>query len=133
MAIKDGKIYRPDNDGIIWIEGRGYKPQSLQIGVRGEAIEDAIPSLSEKPIDIVDVAQKLKQTIGSLRSLYRYRLGNCNHFQQRIFKHKCMPILFPMEKGVREKHFHALANVFFGIETEGVGIAETTQNFIAVV
>lgn len=133
MAIKDGKIYRPDNDGIIWIEGRGYKPQSLQIGVRGEAIEDAIPSLSEKPIDIVDVAQKLKQTIGGYEAYIGIGWVIATIFSNDIFKqYKCMPILFPHGKRESGKStFMRWLMSFFGIETEGVGIAETTQNFIA--
>ena len=133
LAIKNGKIYRPDNDGIVWIDGRGYKPQSLQIGSRGEAIEDAIPSLSEKKIDIADVARKLKQTVGGYEAYVGIGWAIATIFSSNIFAHyKCMPILFPHGKRESGKStFMRWIMAFFGIETEGVGIAETTQNFIA--
>jgi DNA primase len=133
MAIKNGKIYRPDNDGIIWIKGRGYKPQSLQIGARGEAIEDAIPSLSERKIDIKEIAQKMKQTIGGYEAYVGIGWVIATIFSSDIFKYyKCMPILFPHGKRESGKStFMRWLMAFFGIETEGVGIAETTQNFIA--
>lgn len=133
MAIKNGEIFRPDNDGIIWIAGKGYKPQSLQIGTRGEAIEDAIPSLTEKPLDMADVARRFYQTIGGYEAYVGIGWVIATVFSADIFAaYKCMPILFPHGKRESGKStFMRWLMGFFGIETEGVGIAETTQNFIA--
>lgn len=133
LAVKDGTIYRPDNDGIIWIDGRGYKPQSLQIGTRGEAIEDSIPALSEKKIDIADVARKMKQTVGGYEAYAGIGWVIATIFSNDIFAHyKCMPIVFPHGKRESGKStFMRWLMSFFGVETEGVGIAETTQNYIA--
>ncbi len=133
MAIKDGQVYRPDNDGIIWIDGRGYKPQSLQLGARGEAIEDAIPSLSEKTVDMGEIAQRMKQTVGGYEAYMGIGWVIATIFSYDIFReYKCMPILFSHGKRESGKStiLRWLMN-FFGIETEGIGIAETTQNFIA--
>ena len=133
MAIKDGEVIRPDNDGIMWVAGKGYKPQSLQIGSRGEAIEDSIPALSEKPIDLVDLAKKMKQTIGGYEAYTGIGWVIATIFSEDIFQaYKCMPILFPHGKRESGKTtFMRWLMAFFGVETEGSGIAETTQNFIA--
>ncbi len=133
LAIMDGKVYRPDNDGIVWIEGRGYKPQSLQLGPRGEAVEDAIPALSERPIDIVEVADKLRMAVGGYEAYIGLGWVISAIFGEDIFaKYKCLPILFPHGKRESGKStFMRWIMAFFGVETEGYGIAETTQNFIA--
>lgn len=133
LAIKDGKIYRPDQDGIIWIDGKGYKPQSLQIGPRGEPVEDAIPALSEQHINIQDVADKLRQSVGGYEAYMGIGWIIAAIFSQDIFQQfKCVPILFPHGKRESGKStFMRWLMAFFGIETEGIGIAETTQNFIA--
>lgn len=133
MAIQGGKIFRPDSDGIIWIDGKGYKPQSLRLGPSGEAIEDAIPSLSEKPVDIENIALRLKQTVGGYEAYMGIGWVVASVFSEDIFaQYKAMPILFP--HGKRESGKSTLMRwimSFFGVETEGTGIAETSQNFIA--
>jgi DNA primase len=54
-------------------------------------------------------------------------------FSQDIFsKYKCMPILFPHGKRESGKStFMRWIMACFGVENDGVGIAETTQNYIA--
>ncbi len=133
MAIQGGKIFRPDSDGIIWIDGKGYKPQSLRLGPGGEAIEDAIPSLSEKPVDIENIALKLKQTVGGFEAYMGIGWVVASIFSEDIFaQYKSMPILFPHGKKESGKStFMRWVMGFYGIDTEGVGIAETSQNFIA--
>jgi DNA primase len=133
MAIHNGKIYRPDNDGIIWIKGKGYKPQSLQIGPRGEPVEEAIPALSEQSIDIQEVADKLRQSVGGYEAYIGIGWVIATIFSQDIFQHyRCTPILFAHGKRESGKStFLGWLMNFFGIETEGIGIAETSQNFIA--
>ncbi len=133
LAVHKGKVYRPGNDGIVWIEGRGYKPQSLQLGPRGEAVEDAIPALAERKLDIVDVAQKLRAAVGGYEAYIGIGWVIATLFGEDIFqRYKCLPILFPHGKRESGKStYMRWLMSFFGVETEGYGIAETTQNFIA--
>lgn len=133
LAIKNGQVFRPDNDGIIWIHGKGYKPQSIQIGARGEAVEDAIPALKEKPVDLVDLAQKMKNAVGGYEAYMGIGWAIATIFSQDIFEqYKCVPILFPHGKRESGKStFMRWIMAFFGVENDGVGIAETTQNYIA--
>ena len=130
MAVKEGKVYRPDDDGIIWIEGKGFKPQSLQLGEGGD---NAIPTLSEKPVDLADIARKMAQTVGGYEAYMGIGWVIATIFSRDIYqKYKCMPILFSHGKRESGKStFVRWLMNFFGIETEGAGIAETTQNFIA--
>jgi DNA primase len=134
MAIKDGKVYKPDSDGIIWIDGRGYKPQSLEIGPRGEPVEDVIPSISERPINIQEIAEKLRHCIGGYEAYMMIGWVIATIFSQDIFeKYKCVPILFPHGKRESGKStaMRWIMN-FFGIETEGISVGKTTtQNYIA--
>ncbi|NPV30734.1 MAG: DUF3854 domain-containing protein [Firmicutes bacterium] len=132
LAIKKGKVYWPDNDGIIWVEGRGYKPQSLQIGLDGSRTEESIPSLSTKPVDIVDIAQKLKQTVGGYEAYVAIGWVIATLFNRKVFEaFRCLPILFIHGKRESGKttFLHWIMN-FFGLDTEGIGLAETSQNFI---
>lgn len=133
LAVYKGKTYRPDNDGIIWIDGKGYKPQSLQIGARGESIEDAIPSLRETPVNIVDIAEKLRQSVGGYEAYMGIGWVIATIFSEDIFQqYKCLPILFPHGKRESGKStFMRWIMAFFGIENDGVGLSETSQNYIA--
>lgn len=133
MAIYQGQVYRPDNDGIIWINGRGYKPQSLQMGPSGEAIEDAIPALFESNVDIQMIAHNLRRACGGYEAYVGIGWVIASIFSEDIFaQYKCIPILFPHGKRESGKStFMRWLMNFFGVETEGYGLAETTQNFIA--
>lgn len=133
MAVKDGVIYRPDDDGIIWVEGKGYKPLSFTMTASGGATEDSIPCLSEHAIDIQDIADKLKHTVGGYEAYMGLGWVVATIFSADIFKtYKCIPLLFP--HGRRESGkttFMRWLMRFFGIETEGITIGKiTTQNFI---
>lgn len=134
MAIKEGKVYRPDDDGIIWINGKGYKPQSLEIGPRGEPMEDAIPSLSKRRVDIKDIAEKMMHCIGGYEAYMMIGWAIATIFSKEIFDaYKCMPILFPHGKRESGKSTAMRWTMnFFGIETEGISVGKTTtQNYIA--
>lgn len=133
LAIAGGALYRPDNDGICWVAGRGYKPQSLQVGPQGESVEDAIPALSERPLDIRLVAERLRDAIGGYEAYIGLGWMVAVLFGEEIFRrYKCLPILFA--HGKRESGKSTLMRWlmnFFGVESEGYGLAETTQNFLA--
>ncbi len=133
-AIKKGESYLPDSDGIIWISGRGYKPQSLQIGAKGEPVEDAIPSLYELPVDIKDIAKRLHDSVGGYEAYMAIGWVAGTIFSKHIFeKYKCFPILFCHGKRESGKStFMRWIQSFFGVETEGITIGDTTTaNYIA--
>lgn len=132
MAIKDGKVYRPGEDGVIWIDGEGYKPQSLHLGPRDEPIEDAIPSLYEGPVDIVEIADKMKHCIGGYEAYIGIGWVVMTIFSKDIFaKYKALPFLFPHGKRESGKSsFMRWIIRFFGIESDGISLPETSQNYI---
>ncbi|MCM1564902.1 MAG: CHC2 zinc finger domain-containing protein [Dehalobacter sp.] len=136
MAIKNGKVYRPDNDGIIWVEGKGYKPQSFSVGTsEGRGItEDSIPCLGEKDISIQDIADRMRHSVGGYEAYVGIGWVIATIFSKDIFaKYKCMPILFPHGKRESGKStFMRWIMMFFGVETEGISVGKTTTaNFIA--
>ena len=133
LAVKEGKTYEPDNDGIFWINGKGYKPESIQLNSRGEAVEDAIPTLSKQPLDLELIADRLKETVGGYEAYIAIGWVIAVIFRKDIYeKYKSMPILFAHGKRESGKStFMRWVMAFLGLETEGVGIAETTQNYIA--
>ncbi len=136
MAIKNGKVYRPDNDGIIWVEGKGFKPQSFSIGSSDSrsVIEDSIPCLSEKEINIQDIADRMKHSVGGYEAYMGIGWVIATVFSRDIFaKYKCMPILFPHGKRESGKStFMRWIMMFFGVETEGISVGKTTTaNYIA--
>lgn len=132
MAIKDGKVYRPGEDGIIWIDETGYKPQSLHLSHKDEPIEDAIPSLYEGPVNIQGVAEKLRHCVGGYEAYIGIGWVVMTIFSKDIFsKYKVLPFLFPHGKRESGKSsFLRWIIRFFGIESDGISLPETSQNYI---
>ena len=133
LAIKDGQVYKPDNDGIIWIDGKGYKPEALTLGTKGEAMENSIPSLYEGEIDIQDLARKIKHSIGSYDAYAAIGWAVATIFAEDIFRqYKVFPILYAHGKkeGGKSTLMRWILRLL-GSESDGYSIAETTQNFIA--
>jgi hypothetical protein len=132
MAIKAGKVYEPDSDGIMWIKGKGFKPQSIKQNQYGQESEESIPVLSTRPIDLLDVAKKIRQTVGGYEAYVGLGWAIATIFSKDIFEqYKCTPILFP--HGKRESGKSTFARWImscFGVDIDGYGIAESTQNFI---
>jgi DNA primase len=131
MAIKNGKVYRPDNDGIIWVEGKGFKPQSFSVGSDNE---NSIPCLSEKVINIQEVAERIKHSVGGYEAYISIGWVIATIFSKDIFaKYKCIPILFPHGKRESGKStFMRWMMMFFGVETEGISVGKTTTaNYVA--
>lgn len=132
VAVKNGKVYQPDSDGIFWIDGAGYKPRSLSVGLKGEIAEDSIPSLYTGSIDILKVAETLKASVGGYQAYMGLGWVVATIFSREIFKvYKAFP--FPFVHGKRESGkstFMRWLMAFFGVETEGANIAESTQNYI---
>lgn len=132
MAIRDGKVYRPGEDGIIWIDEAGYKPQSLHLGPKDEPIEDAIPSLYDGPVNIQGVAEKLRHCVGGYEAYIGIGWIVMTIFSKDIFgKYKCLPFLFPHGKRESGKSsFMRWMIRFFGVENDGISLPETSQNYI---
>lgn len=129
MAIYKGKVYRPDEEGIFWINGIGYKPQPLQLDQKGETSQDTLPTLSESEIDIKEIALKMKHCIGSYGAYLGLGWVVATIFSEDIFnKFRCFPFIFPHGKHQSGKtSFMQWLMAFFGIETEGYNIGESTQ------
>ncbi len=132
MAIKGGKVYRPGEDGVIWVDGEGYKPQSLHLGPRDEPTEDAIPCLYDGPVDILDIAEKFRLCVGGYEAWMGIGWVVMTIFSKDIFaKYKCLPFLFPHGKRESGKSsFLRWVTRFFGIESDGFSLPETTQNYV---
>ncbi len=132
MAIQHGKVFEPDSDGVMWIKGKGYKPQSIKQNQYGQESEEAIPALSTKPIDIADIAKKIRQTVGGYEAYVGLGWVIATIFSKDIFdQYKCTPILFP--HGKRESGKSTFARWImscFGVDIDGYGISESTQNSI---
>lgn len=134
MAIKGNHSYRPDADGIIWIDGKGYKPQSFSVGPQGEQRENAIPALYDKSIDIELIADRLRHCIGGYEAYMMLGWVVATIFSNDIFNvYKSMPILFPHGKRESGKTtaMRWIMN-FFGNEGDGISVGRTTtQNYVA--
>lgn len=134
IAVKNGKVYHPDSDGIFWIESIGYKPQSLSVGPRGETMEDAIPSLylDDKEVDIVEIAETLKNNLGGYEAYVGLGWVIATIFSRVIFEEfDNFPFLFLHGKRESGKTtFLKWLMSFFGLETDGTSIHETSQNYI---
>lgn len=135
VHTKESKIYRPDRDGIVWVQGRGYRPQSLHVSSFHDGhTEEAIPSLYDSaPVDIVDIAKKIHHAVGGYEAYIALGWVIATIFSEDIFaKYRSMPILFPHGKRESGKTtFMRWIMSFFGVDHDPVGLAETTQNFIA--
>lgn len=136
LAVKEGKVYEPDSDGIFWIDGKGYKPESIKLNFRGESVEDSIPTLSKQlppSADLELIADRLKETVGGYEAYVAIGWAIATIFRRDIYdKYKSMPILFAHGKRESGKStFMRWVMALLGLEMEGMGIAETSQNFIA--
>lgn len=129
------EVYCPDDDGVFWVDGVGYKPQSLDIGPRGEQSQDAIPSLyiadNSKAL-IKEVAERFKDNVGGYAAYMGIGWVAATIFSRVIFREfKSSPFLFPHGKRQSGKTtYMRWIMMFFGIETEGIGLKESTQNYI---
>lgn len=129
------EVYSPDDDGVFWVDGVGYKPQSLAMGPKGEATQDAIPSLyiSPRPKELInEIAERLKEGVGGYSAYMGIGWVAATIFSRVIFREfKSFPFLFPHGKREAGKStYMRWIMAFFGQETEGTSIAESTQNYI---
>lgn len=136
MAVYDNKIYRPDDNGIIWIDDKGYRPQSQNIEksfLKNDSDINSIPILAERPVDINEIVQKLHHTLNGYEAETLIGWVIATIFSDDIFKqHRCFPLLFAYGK-MRSGKSTALSwiSCFFGRREEGYKMDKsTTQNGI---
>lgn len=123
VAIRDRKIIYPDEEGIFWIDGAGYKPQSLDIDA-DESSTSLIASLNMKDVDIGQIAERMKHCIGGYEAYIAIGWALATIFSDDIFKaYKCFPFIFPHGvKGSGKTSLLRWIMAFFGIETEGFSL-----------
>ncbi len=92
-----------------------------------------MPTLYDKYIDHLGVIDKIKDSIGGYQAYIAAGWVVATILSNPIFEEfKCFPILFVHGKRESGKStFMRWIMNFFGVETEGIGLAETSQNFIA--
>lgn len=134
MAITNGKIYRPDDDGIIWINGTGYRPQNFQtMGNSGDSSEGPIPVLVERKIDALEIVRNFHDAVGGYEAEIMIGWVIASLFSDDIFKEfRAFPILFAYGKRESGKTTAMRwLSCFFGKEEKGFTLSKTTtQNFI---
>ncbi len=93
----------------------------------------SMPNVYEKPIDYHDVIEKIRDAVGGYEAYVAVGWVGATILSTYIFdEFKCFPILFVHGKRESGKStFMRWIMNFFGIDTEGIGLAETSQNFIA--
>jgi len=134
LAIQDGKVYRPDEDGVISINSIGYKPQGFQtISGDGGINESAIPALMEQGPDINEIVRQFHGAVGGYEAETMIGWAIATLFSDDIFKEfRSFPILFAYGKRESGKTTAMRwLSCFFGKEEKGYTLSRTTtQNFI---
>lgn len=92
-----------------------------------------MPDVYDRYIDHLDVIDKIKESVGGYEAYAAAGWVIATIMSEYIFdEFKAFPILFCHGKRESGKStFMRWVMAMFGIETEGIGLAETSQNFIA--
>ena len=88
MAITGGKIYRPDDDGIIWINNgmRAISRNFQTMGNTGDSAEGPIPVLMEKKVDIQEIVRNFHGATGGFEAETMIGWSIASLFSDDIFK-----------------------------------------------
>ncbi len=127
IAFKDGKEYTPNKDGVFWIDGQGYLPQSLD----SNCLPELETTISIK--EIADYIKRLKQNLGGYGAYLGVGFIIATIFSRPIFNEfGAFPIYFSHGKRESGKTtFCRWLMKFAGLqEPDGKDISETTQNYI---
>lgn len=132
---QDGKEYRPDKNGIFWIDKKGIRPLPL-VSKSGSNVSGGVPELYLEPFDTKEFIQKLSDTIGQYQAyvIMGWVVGVV--CMEEIFvKHRSFPFLDVTGKRASGKTTIAeLIIGLFGLE-KGHMAADTTsvavQRFLA--
>lgn len=92
-----------------------------------------MPTLYDKYVNHLDIIDRMKESVGGYEAYVATGWAVATILSGPIFEEfKCFPILFVHGKRESGKStFMRWVMNFFGVETEGIGLAETSQNFIA--
>jgi len=125
----DGKEMRPDQNGIFWLEKKGYKPVPLGITSGRQAISEGLPYLAiNDTMDIRQIQNNLADTLGKVNAYKCLAWVTAIAFLEESFKHfGCFPFLFVTGKtGSGKSTIADWMCSFFGIESNGITLSQTT-------
>lgn len=129
LAInKDGEEIRPDKHSIFWREKYGLKPVPVSISSGKAPINEGIPMLSSTEIDLVDIRNRLIETIGKYEAHILLGWVGSVLFMEDVFNaFNCFPFLFITgRRGSGKSTVAEWTMNFFGIETGGKMASDTT-------
>jgi hypothetical protein len=122
-AVKEGRIYTPNSEGIIWIEDNGYQPMSLNVdaGANSGCLPLIRNDLSDKIVDETQdaVVKLIKENIGGYEAYLALGFIAACVYSNEIYSRYKFPILFI--SGKREVGKNTLARIIvnhFGLEEE---------------
>ena len=131
-AVKDGTIYEPDDDGIIWIGDRGYQPLCFYDTTDVNNASTPVFDKADK-IAAEDVKVLLYRSFGGFEPLLGLAWIFAVMFGREILaEFKTFPILFI--EGKRQAGKTTLARWlmnFFGMPNAARSISETTQTALS--
>lgn len=130
VAIKeDGKEIRPDKSGIFWLEKQGVRivPLSSGTSTKNGSVE-GIPSLYLGAVDILDIRNRLSDSIGKNETAIILGWITAVAFMEEVFDlYRSFPFLFVTGRWQSGKSTVAeWVTNFFGIEEAGKAISQTT-------
>ncbi len=128
VAIDEkGKEYRPDKNGIFWINGSGIKAVALQ--VQGKSgLSEGIPLLYLNEFDPKELLDRLAYVIGREQALLCIGFVSALPFMEEIFdRYGCFPFLFfDGKRGSGKSSIAEWITSIGGIENPGRMAADTT-------
>ena len=122
-AVKNGKVYYPDEEGIIWIEEKGYQPLSLNVdaGANSGCLPLIRNDISNEMVSETRnaVVKLIKENIGGYEAYLALGFVAACVYSKEIFSRYKFPILFI--SGKKEVGKNTLARIIvnhFGLEEE---------------
>lgn len=124
---KEGKDVRADENGIFWIGKKGIRAAQLVVG-----IDEQLPSLSTKKVDLEEIKDKLSDTIGRENAMVCLGWILAVAFMEDVFDaYESFPFLFLNGESRAGKSTVAewLMN-FWGMERSGIQMKDSTSTGI---
>jgi len=128
VAFKDGKELRPDNNGIFWTDKKGVKPIPLGVSSGKSTISEGIPYLNLSDIDIMELREKLSETLGPMEANLCLGWISSIIYMEEVFNaFGCYPFLFVTgRRGSGKSTIAEWLMSFFGVENAGKMASDTT-------
>lgn len=124
----DGQEIIPDKHNIFWKEKYGLKPIPISVSSGKTIINEGIPILNRTPLDILDIRNKLSETIGQFEAYILLGWIGAVHYMEDIFNaYSCFPFMFITgRRGSGKSTIADWVMNCFGIETGGKQASDTT-------